>query len=248
MSGLDLSGERKTMQAFAPWLQKGGWTIQDLTQPKTEKYNFPKILDEAKNLGTPEAALTLFRGVLYGYAEAIELPHDGEASRGKLTIWFDYKWKKTIKYGMGIEKEDYDKYLGYNKPWFYLFIYVEETKKRYIHQIKAGYPTDFYGGVEHYVIPQTDYWEPIEPKFPITLPSFQELSARESLAMLYALDDWACNGFAGEFEGITVADLQRADRALQNNSGLRGRLVFRKFRPNKLLEPEVYDPEIQRKL
>jgi len=237
MSGLDLSGERKTKQAFEPWLKAGGWTIQDLTQSKTEKYNFPQILETAKKLGASQAVIDYYRGVLYGYADSIELPHDGEATRCKVAIWYDYKYKETIKLGMGINKDDYDKYADYKKPWFYLFIYVGDTKRRYIHQIqnpkKSGYDLVQYRGINHYLIPPKDYWAPIEPTVPVVLPTFDGLSVRESIAMLYALDDWACNDFVGDFKGLTDAHLESADKFLQLRNGGFPRLRFRKLKPPK---------------
>lgn len=243
MSGLDLSGERKCKQAFASWFKAGGWAVQDMTQSETERYQFPEILDKLRKLGAPEDAIDFAGQNYYGLADAIKLPHDGEASRGKLMICFDYKYKNTIKLGMGIKKAAYDKYFSSNKPWFYLLIYVGDTKKRYIHQIKAGYKVAKYGGVEHYVIPSEDYWEASEPDFPVELPTLDGLSIQQSIALTLALENWAYNGFEGEFKGIQDNDLKRAD-AIWHSSYPSITLRMRKWKPDNQADAEK--PKLKR--
>ena len=211
MSGLDLGGERKAKQAFDSWFKAGGWAVQDMTQSETEKFQFPDILVTFRKLGAPQQAIDYAAQNFYGYADAIKLPHDGEASRGNFMICFDYKYHKTIKFGMGVEQEAYDKYLSSNKTWFYLLIYVDDAKKRYIHQIqdpvKAGYKVELYGGKPYYTLPPTDYWEALEPNFPVEWPTFEGLSLRKSMALQISISDWAYNGFVGAFKGISDYDL-----------------------------------------
>jgi hypothetical protein len=247
MSGLNLSGERKCKQAFASWFKAGGWAVQDMTQPETEKYQFPEILNELRERGAPTGAVEYAGQKYYGYAKAIELPHDGEASRGNFMICFDYKYHKTIKYGMGLEKETYDKYVSWKKPWFYILIYVDDTKKRYIHQIqdpkKRGYIVDKFGGVDHYIIPSTDYWEASEPNFPVKLPTLEGLSTQQSIALTFALEDWAYNDFEGEFKGIQDNDLKRAD-AICHSSYPSIKLRMRKWKPDNQANAEK--PKLKR--
>jgi hypothetical protein len=121
---------------------------------------------------------------------------------------------------MGLDKAKYDKYVSWKKPWFYVLIYVGDTKKRYIHQLqdpkKRDYEVEKYGGVDYYTIPPTDYWEAAEPDFPVKLPELDGLSPQQSLALSLALDDWARSGFSIEFKGFQDDDLKKADAILHS--------------------------------
>jgi hypothetical protein len=214
---LDLSGEEICKNAFEPWFTAGGWKVEDFTAPKTAEFQIPEIVGSLKNQDDKE----YLEKALLEYVKAINFPYDGVAKRGKFEICFDYKFKHTIKNGLGIRKKDYDKYFSWKKPWFYLLIYVDDIKQRFIHQIQN--PKDFeikyYGCIQHYVLPSETYWETAQPDFRVELPTFDEnMSIKESIALTIAFEECAYDNFTGKFQGVTKNELIRAERILESRN------------------------------
>ena len=234
MSGLNLEPEAICKEKFAPWFKAGGWKVQDMTQSETENYQFPQILAELQTLGASPEIRDLVERNLYGYAKAIELPHDGEATRGQFMFCFDYKYHKITRLGIGIKTDDYDKYWSWHKPWFYLLIYAEDRKMRYTHQLrdplKAGYKVRFYGGFKYYNIEPDCVPVDKLPNVPVIIPS--EISPMESIAWNISIDRWVSNNFEGSFEP-TNDDLGAALKMLNLRSYNFMRLKLREI-PNPL--------------
>jgi len=184
MSGLDLYGEEKCKKMWKPWFDAGGWRVQDFTKPETAKFQISDILNKIKNSEDKE----MLRPLLYNFLNCFDFPHDGEATRGRFTFCFDYKYKPDTRYGIWIKVKDYNKYWSYHKPWFYILVWAEDRQKRYMHQLcnPAKYPKcllDYY----YYKIPDDDWWEPNPMlQMPIMVP--ENLSDVNSLAFIFAVN------------------------------------------------------------
>jgi len=121
-SEFELEHEEFCKKVWKPWLEAGGWTVIDLTQPQSPLYQIPKGISEEEKIK------------LKAYLKSLCFPHDLDITRGDITWMADYKFHKNTKHGIWISKVDYDKYYSLKAP-FILLIWCDDRKARYIHTI-----------------------------------------------------------------------------------------------------------------
>ena len=195
---------------WAPWFERGGWTVTDLTQKESGQLQISELmaklqpkLDSEKSEYVKHALLT--------YLSNLHFPHDGDAHRGRFLFSFDYKYIKNSQYGIFAEKKDYDKYWSWRKPWFYILFYVEDRDKRYMHQVRdpAKYERVLDGA---YYNVTKDCFEAEDYKLPVKFPKpTANMSEHESVALIFAVNEWCDNGCKGSIR-ITPEHLTKAQK------------------------------------
>jgi len=177
----------------------------------------------------PPEQLSRLKKQLYDFIGWFDFPHDGEAVRERFTFCFDYKYKSNTSRGIWLEKEHYDKYWGYRKPWFYILVWAADRQKRFIHQLRD--PTEYEvervqtrsdsaDKIAYYKIPDEDWWEPdnaLDKLFMVP----ENLSDIDSLAFQSAVNRWAESGHKGL---PTITDKDRVEALKILESPKRGTL------------------------
>ncbi|MCL2643490.1 MAG: hypothetical protein FWD52_08300 [Candidatus Bathyarchaeota archaeon] len=237
MKTFDLSAENICIEKFKPWFEDRGWTVQHFTNAKSAEFQIPDVLNKIKPC-TPPENLKFIEIELKKFADSMDFPHDGEATRGAFMFCFDYKYIDNSSKGIWVIKEAYNKYLSWKKPYFYLLFYAADTGKLYSHQIRdpkeAGYEEDdsIYGKYKDIYYNLTkDCVELSHTDVPITFPKpTDEMSEVESFALMLAGNRWTEQGYKGEFEGYTDEDLAKAREFFEQSPARRcyHRLNFRK--------------------
>jgi hypothetical protein len=212
----ELNGEQVCKAKWASWFKDGGWSVTDLTQKASGQLQIPALLNKIRPSVKDDEALSIVKRELLTYLSNLNFPCDGDCHRGRFMFCFDFKFIGNSKHGIFANKADYDKYWSWRKPWFYLFFYVADRDKRYMHQIRnpAEYPQVLDGA---YYDVTRDCFEAEDYKIPITFPiPTADMSELESLALIFAANRWCDNGCKEEV-AITPADYAEA-RPLLNKS------------------------------
>lgn len=157
----NLEMEAFCKKVWEPWINAGRWILIDLTQPKTASFQVEE------KPWSPEVK----RDVRI-YLSTLKFPHDLEINRRDEHWIGDYKFKCKTAQGIGVEKEDYDKYFSLGVPNFLLFIWANDRKRRLIHRVQnpSKYNIkDFGTELEFYDITE-DCIEPAQHDVPLKGP------------------------------------------------------------------------------
>lgn len=244
MTRFTLKPEEICKAKFKPWFDAGGWTVHDLTRAKSANFQIPEILANIKN----PSDKAFLEPALYAYVKSVEMPHDGEAVRGRFMFCFDYKYHAITKYGLAIRKAAYDKYWSWKKPWFYVLQWAADRDKGYIHQIrdpvKAGYRVTHYGGHPYYNVEQDCVEAGPIPNIPVVIPD--DLSSIDSLAWNIALNRWVESDFRGKYEP-TAEERSKAVELLSSPYP-KGNIRLRRWKLSPLGRSKVAVRELLKKV
>lgn len=207
----ELNYEQVCKAKWASWFKDGGWTVTDLTQKESGQLQLPALIDKLRPSFKDDNAEQVVKSELLSYLRNLHFPHDGDAHRGRFLFSFDYKHISNSGQGIFAKREDYDKYWSWQKPWFYLFFYVADRDKRYMHQLRdpsiAKYPLEWHG---IYYNVTRDCYEAEDYKMPVTfaVPT-ANMSELSSLALIFAVNEWCDNGCKGDIT-VTPKHLAKA--------------------------------------
>jgi len=217
----NLEMEAFCKKVWEPWINAGKWILIDLTQPKTASFQIeekpwtPEIKKEVRN-----------------YFNTFKFPHDFEIIRNVEHWICDYKFKCKTSDGIGIEREDYDKYFNSEIPCFLLFIWANDKKKRFIHWVHnpSKYKVKDYGTEAEFYDITEDCIEPALCDVPLKGPIPKGL--RRYWAWRLRLNELASDEWYPETFGPTEANFKKVrddfnrDVELRDSIGIVRRITY----------------------
>jgi len=197
----NLEMEAFCKKVWEPWINAGRWILIDLTQPKTASFQVEE------KPWSPEV-----KGDVRIYLSTLKFPHDLEIIRRDEHWIGDYKFKCKTAQGIGIEKEDYDKYFSLGVPNFLLFIWANDRKKRLIHRVQnpSKYKIKDFGTEKEYYVIDDDCIEPAQTDVPLKGPIPKGLKGY--WAWRLRLNELASDGWYPETFGPTEANFEKVKK------------------------------------